>query len=95
MDTIPADAHAIYTTDMMYSWTGTKGAMMNLAEVQLIADRMGQDYTPESAETVVAKAEAADAKCEAATVSEELFIPPTDVEFQDMTAILRQIEGMI
>lgn len=95
MDTMPADAHGIYTKEMMYTWTRDKGAMMNLAEVEQIAGRMGDEYEPQRPADVVAKAEQSNAECEPATVSDELFSPPADVQFQDMTEILRQLEGVV
>lgn len=95
VDTVPADAHAIYTKTMVYTWKGLKGTVMNLGEMRQIAENMGQEYEPESQEQVVAKAEAADARCERVAVSDDVFVPPVDVEFQDLTEVMRQLEGFV
>lgn len=91
MDTLPADAHAIYTEDMMYTWVGNQGNMIKMSEMKKLAEQLGEQYAPKTQEDVVAAAEQKGIKCTAAQVASEMFSPPADVTFQDMTEVMRQM----
>ncbi len=36
MDTVPADAHGIYTEELMYTWQAKQGSVMKLADIHVI-----------------------------------------------------------
>lgn len=91
MDTLPADAHAIYTEDMMYAWVGNQGNMIKMSEMKKLAEQLGEQYAPKTQEDVVTAAEERGIKCTAAQVSSEMFTPPADVNFQDMTEVMSQM----
>ena len=95
MDTMPADAHAIYTVDTMYTWNGKQGTMIKVADIKKLAAEQGQVYKPKTADEVVSSAEQnPNVRCEAFEVSENMFVPPADVKFEDLAAMMKQIEGM-
>ncbi len=94
MDTETADAHGIYTKDVMYTWTGKQGVMMNLADIEKMAQN-AQAQTqpaPKTREEIVQ--ENVDIQCEPFDAPDSMFVPPSDVEFQDMSEIFKQLEGM-
>jgi hypothetical protein len=91
MDTTPADAHAIYTEDTMYTWVADQGNMVKMSEMKKLASQLGEQYQPKTQEEIVAAAEEKGIKCTAAQVSTDMFSPPDDVTFQDMTEIMNQM----
>ncbi len=94
MDTMPADAHGIYTEDMVYSWQGSQGMMMKMSDVkQMVADA-GQQYKAPSQEEVVERAKATDARCEPVEADESMFMPPSDVQFEDVGKMMQGARGM-
>lgn len=92
MDTMPVDAHGIYTADVMYTWSGKQGMMMKMEDVKRMAGEQSP-YKQPSQEDVVANAQKYNTKCETAMVDESMFIPPSDVTFQDMGEMLKQAEA--
>ena len=95
MDTMPADAHAIYTSDMMYTWNGKQGMMMKMEDIKNMAAEQAQAYKPKTPQEVVSNAEQnPNARCEAFEVPQDMFTPPSDVKFEDLAAMMNQIEGM-
>jgi len=94
MDTETADAHGIYTKDVMYTWSGKQGVMMKLADIEKMAQN-AQAQTqpaPKTKEEIVQ--ENVNVQCEPFSVPDSMFVPPSDVEFQDMSKIFKQLEGM-
>jgi hypothetical protein len=92
MDTMPADAHGIYTSDTMYTWQGSQGMMMKMEDVKKMASEQAQQFQPQTQEDVVENAKKYDARCESADVPESMFVPPVDVKFEDFGEMMRQIE---
>jgi len=93
MDTMPADAHGIYTSDVMYTWKGSEGMMIKMDEMKKLAAEHGESFTPPSQEEIVAKAEQENAKCESFDVPESMFVPPDNVKFEDFGELMKQIEA--
>jgi hypothetical protein len=94
MDTLPVDAHGIYTEDTMYTWQGKQGTIMKMEDVKQISADAGQQYKPKSQDEVIENAKKVNARCEPADVPESMFVPPSDVQFQDLGSMIKQIEGM-
>lgn len=93
MDSDSVDAHGIYTKDVMYSWTGKQGVMMKLEDIEKMAkNAQSQQPAPRTKEEIVQ--ENVDVQCEPFNVPDSMFVPPSDVEFQDMSEIFKQLEGM-
>jgi len=93
MDTMPADAHGIYTEDTMYTWKDKQGMMMKMEDVKRMAAQTGQPVRPKTQEEIVANAKQTNAKCESASVDESMFTPPADVQFQDLSDMIKQAEA--
>ncbi len=93
MDTMPADAHAIYTSDAMYTWKGDKGMIMKMEDVKRMAGEAGHPARPKTQDELVAGAQQANTKCQSAVIDESMFVPPAGIEFQDMSALLKQAEA--
>lgn len=93
MDTVPADAHGIYTEDMMYTWQAKQGSVMKLEDIKALSEGAEQ-YKPKSQSEIIENAQKVNSKCEAYDVSESLFTPPADVQFQDLTEMMKQLEAM-
>lgn len=93
IDTMPVDAHGIYTEDTMYTWQGNQGMMMKISEVKKMAESMGQQYQAETQEDVVKKAHNANAQCESYDAPESTFTPPTEVQFQDFGQMMTELEN--
>lgn len=90
MDTTPVGAHAIYTKDTIYSWMNKQGTMMKLADVERMAQKYGSKV--QTKDDVVMQN--TNAKCTQEAIDDKMFVPPSDVEFQDMTEMLKQVEQM-
>ena len=94
MDTVPADAHGIYTEDLMYTWQAKQGSVMKIADIKALSAEAGEQYKPKSQSEIIENAQKVNSKCEAYDVSESLFTPPADVQFQDLTEMMKQLEAM-
>jgi len=94
LDTSPSDAHGIYTEDTMYTWQGKQGTMMKLSDIKRMSEEAGQQYKPKTQEEVVTNGEQSNARCEPADVPESMFVPPNDVQFQDIGEMMKQLESM-
>ncbi len=93
MDTVPSDAHGIYTSDMMYTWRGNEGMVVKMEDMKKLASEQGEAFTPPSQEQVVAKAQQENAKCEPSDVPESMFMPPENIKFEDLGELMKQIEA--
>ncbi len=93
MDTLPADAHGIYTADAMYTWKDGQGMMMKMEDVKRMSAAGGQPIRPKTQEEIVANAESSNTKCETTSIDESMFTPPADIKFQDMGEMLKQAEA--
>ncbi len=91
MDASPVDAHAIYDDDMMYAWTGTQGTKMSRADLEQMAKKAGQQI--KSQDQVKSEMQDPGVNCEAASVSNDLFVPPSNVEFIDLAQMMNQQYG--
>jgi hypothetical protein len=94
MDTETADAHGIYTKDVMYTWTGKQGVMMKLEDIEKMAQNAQAQTQPAPRTKEEIVQENVDVQCEPFNVPDSMFVPPSDVEFQDMSEIFKQLEGM-
>jgi|GEM_PF-4892787 len=94
MDTPSVDAHGIYTEDVMYTWTGKQGVMMKLDDIKDMAkNAQDQNQAPPKTKEDIMN-ENVDVTCTPTDVQDSMFVPPSDVEFQDMSEIFKQLEGM-
>jgi hypothetical protein len=93
MDTLPADAHGIYTSDAIYTWRGSEGMVIKMEDVKKIAVEQGEAFSPPTQEQILAKAQQENAKCELADVPESMFVPPAGVNFENLGDLMRQIES--
>jgi hypothetical protein len=93
IDTLPADAHAIYNGDLIYSWSGESGTVMKMSDIQKLSE--GAPYKQPSQQDMLNKAKDTNSKCEPYAVSDSLFTPPADVDFKDMAEMLKQMEGYL
>ncbi len=89
IDTMPVNAHGIYTADAIYSWIGSQGTMMKMSDVRKLSEEAGKVYNPPTQQEVVAKAQQSNAKCEQFDVGDDMFAPPADVPFQDLGEAMR------
>lgn len=94
MDTPSVDAHGIYTEDVMYTWTGKQGVMMKLEDIKQMANNAQSQTQPAPKTKEEIMNENVDVQCEPFNVPDSMFTPPSDVEFQDMSEIFKQLEGM-
>ena len=84
-------AESIIRDDMLYSWdpNSKKGIKMKLEK----QDMPSQDMPKVSPEYI--KEQAMNVKCSPAKFGDEMFEVPTDVEFQDMTELLKQMQEQL
>jgi len=95
IDTMPADAHGIYTTAMAHTWTKKQGARVDIDQVTAVARVMGQDYEPQTPEEIVASSAHAVSNCKEVRVPEKVFKPPEDVTFQDVASMLASMRTLV
>ena len=88
MDTSPVDAHGIYTQEWMYSWSGNVGSKMKMADLVKLG---GQAPQTKSHDELVSEAQNPDMACESVSISDDMFVPPSDVNFQDLGALLSEV----
>ena len=88
MDTSPVDAHGIYTQEWMYSWSGNVGSKMRLEDVAKLGAQVPQT---KSHDELVSEAQNPDMDCESVSISDDMFVPPSDVNFQDLGALLSEV----
>ena len=93
IDTMPVDAHGIYTEDTMYTWQGNQGMIMKVSEVKQMAKSQGTEYQAQTQDDVVQKAQQSNAKCEPASIPESMFTPPSEVQFQDLGKMMMELEN--
>ncbi len=89
------DAYTISDGVWLYSWSGTQGVKYELAAMKQMAEDLADDYpsTPQAPNTAADYADtAANVRCSAWTPSGDSFTPPSNVEFQDMAALLQQMQ---
>jgi len=94
IDTMPADAHAIYTEDRMYSWQGSQGMVIKMSDLNRLAAEQDTQFQAPTSEVVLRKAGEANARCSPADVPESMFIAPSDVKFEDLGEAIKQVEAM-
>ncbi len=94
MDTMPANAHGIYTEDIMYSWSGKQGMMMKRADLEAMAAEATANVPEYKSSSDIAQ-ENPDVECTPFDVVEDMFNPPNDVEFQDFGAMMAQLKAQM
>lgn len=98
MDTMPSDAHGIYLKDVIYTWTGNQGIMMKMEAMKETSDVSGEPHEMHDMHKMPTKddivQENVDIKCEPFSVPESMFVPPSSVNFQDMSEMMKQLEQM-
>jgi len=84
----------ILVNKKMYMWTGKKGFMIEVPEVT-----PGQENTEESKtkqqDDFMANLEKYKESCKTSVVSDSLFTPPSDVEFQDYSQMMNNLAPTI
>jgi len=93
MDTMPADAHGIYTSDALYTWRGSEGMTIKIDDLKKLAAEQGEKVSLPSQDQIIEKAKKEKAKCESADVPESLFVPPANVKFEDLGEMMKQIDA--
>jgi hypothetical protein len=71
----------------IYSWKGKEGFMMEIPEAKDDDQAMENDKSNE-ADNIIKDLEEYKDKCKASVVSDSLFTPPADVDFQDMSKMM-------
>jgi len=92
-------SQVIFKDKKMYTWdTATKKGVVFEVSEQTMQDAQSLQITPPTGsnqqnqgETFLAEIEKYKDACKPATVSDSLFTPPTDVEFQDLSSLLKNI----
>jgi len=93
---------SITNGDWMYMWSGKKGAKMNIKEMEEIGRKFDteeeSDYSEEnpSWEEYVKgwDEKEVDYDCHETRFSDEVMVPPTDVEFTDLNQAMKGLEAM-
>lgn len=82
-------ANIISDGTMMYMWSGAEGVKINLEKAQEMGDNAptGDIDTPEDWVN-----NAGDVKCYPWVVSGSMFVPPSNVKFTDLTAMMEQMQ---
>mgnify|MGYP001562413527 CR=1 FL=1 len=84
------EASTINDGTWMYVWSGASGVKMSLETIKQLSGDAGQNYqTPEDVAST-----SVDIKCSPAVVAGSMFLPPANVQFQDMSAMMQQIQDM-
>ena len=75
----------------MYFWNVQGGFIMNIPDVSVTPAPQGQSgtATANSAANFLGSLEKFKDSCKPGVVSDSLFIPPTDVKFQDMSSLMQ------
>jgi len=88
------DSVVIFDGKMMYAWDAEtkQGVMMDLEKM----DKISESSTTETEVRDVGEMNkmAADVKCQAAKVSDDMFVPPSDVQLIDMVKLAEQMKAM-
>lgn len=93
MDTLPADAHAIYDDEMIYAWTGQTGSKMSRKDLEKLQG-MASQQSFKSQEDVSAEMQRPGVDCKPASVSADVFVPPSSVQFMDLGEAIKGQLGM-
>ncbi len=93
MDTMPADAHGIYTSDALYTWRGSEGMKIKVEDLKKLAAEQNENVSLPTQEQVIEKAKKENSKCESADFAESLFVPPENVKFEDLGELMKQIDA--
>ncbi len=72
----------------IYSWKGKEGFMMEIPESKDEGDSMNSKESNE-ADNLIKDLEEYKDKCKPSVVSDSLFTPPAEVEFQDMSKMMQ------
>lgn len=91
MDTSPVDAHGIYTEEWMYTWSGNVGTKMRMEDLKKLGEQAAASQQAKGRDDLVSEVQSPDVDCESASVSDDLFVPPSNVQFQDLGALLSEV----
>ncbi|MBW3013150.1 hypothetical protein KY340_02995 [Candidatus Woesearchaeota archaeon] len=83
---------ALVRDDMMYNWNPDTKEGFKLKFDKEIKEGMPEGTKPVGAAAL--KEQAVNVKCDPAKFSDEMFEVPTDVEFQDMTELMKQAQEL-
>lgn len=84
----------IMKDNKMYFWNGKTGMMMEFDPSAMMGGTPTQNVTPgqQKPEDVIGALEQYKQYCKNATVSDSLFVPPTDVKFTDVSAMTKGVQ---
>ena len=87
------ESHMISDGTWMHAWSKEGGVKMNLEKLKAAGDAMGGNtgntQTPED----FATAPGVDVKCRPTAVAGSMFVPPSDVKFTDLSAMMDQMQS--
>jgi hypothetical protein len=84
--------YSIYDGEWMYTWTeGGAATKMNVTDMEELAEDLPQQEDYEATDTAGQQAfqQQFDYKCTPWTADNSKFVPPSDVEFMDMTEMMK------
>ncbi|MBD3260038.1 hypothetical protein GF371_05440 [Candidatus Woesearchaeota archaeon] len=90
--TMQGNAEALIKGDMMYSWNPETKEGFKMKFDKEMKENMPETAEPMGVEAL--KAQAANVRCSPAAFGEERFAVPTDVQFEDMTEMMRQAQEL-
>lgn len=82
------ESHMINDGTYLYAWSGSEGMKMKLEKIEEAASAGQSTQTPED----FATQPGVDVQCRPTTVSGSMFMPPSNVEFTDLTAMMEQMQ---
>ncbi len=87
MDTLPADAHAIYSADTLYMWVHGQGTSIKLEEIKSLGKMKTQD-------DIVKAADKDGVVCTQTVLDDNIFNVPDDVLFKDLSEVLKYADDL-
>ena len=81
LDTMPANAHVIYSGDKMYSWNHQFASVVSLSGLA----KSGRPASRKSAQEIVLDSHKTNSVCDVGKFGNEMFVPPTNITFTDVT----------
>lgn len=90
------DVFSIYSGDMYYSWNTAQemGMKMNIKEMEKLAADQKEQVEYQEPEEWASQYENIDIDCKKTSVPDSMFVPPSNIQFQDMTEMLLKMKEM-
>lgn len=87
LDSEPSGAHIINTIEDYYAWgdESPRGMTVNLKTVD---PELATDFVPPSTDEMLARLKISRSQCEPFTLSQDLFVPPSNIQFADMSEMI-------